>query len=81
MTTRNVELVPSEYRLITDEETFLTHNVDDNPIYVVFADSAPSVGSIKPHPLKPGEGLRRDGLTGDLYGFSQSPVVSIPVTE
>lgn len=81
MTTRNVDLVPNEYRLITDEDAFLTHNTDDNNIYVVFADSTPVMGSIKAHPLKPGEALRRDGLTGDLYGCSQSPLAAIPVTE
>jgi hypothetical protein len=81
MTTRNVDLVPNEYRLITDEDAFLTHNTDDNNIYFVFADSLPVFRSIKPHILKSGEALVRNGLSGNVYGYSYTSTATIPVSE
>ena len=81
MTTRNVDLVPSEYRLITDEDNFLVHNTDQNNIYVVFADSLPVIRSVKAHPLSNNEALVRNGVSGNVYGYSQSPSASITVSE
>jgi hypothetical protein len=81
MTTRNVDLVPSEYRLITDEDNFLVHNTSDSNIYFVFADSLPAFNSIKPHILKSGEALVRSGLSGNVYGYSYSSTAKIPVSE
>jgi hypothetical protein len=81
MTTRNVDLVPSEYRLITDEDNFLVHNASDSNIYFVFADSLPAFRSIKPHPLISGEALVRNGLSGNVYGYSHDSAATIPVSE
>ena len=66
----------------TDNE-FLLQNVseDKTPIMVVWAATLPAA-SAKGHPLYPGEGLTRNGLTGPVYVTSMTErTADVAVTE
>jgi hypothetical protein len=65
--------------LITSADNFLIQNRAPYPVEVCFSVGVPAA-DIAWHILGPNQGLKRDGLTGDVYAKSGS-VVEIALTE
>jgi hypothetical protein len=78
MPTRHVELVKTEYRLITNKQNFIARVVDG--FAVVRTDTAvPAAGAVG-MPLDPSKGLPRQ-FDGNLYGKAVGDTAEIVVLE
>ncbi|MGH1461228.1 MAG: hypothetical protein ACRBB6_04250 [Neptuniibacter sp.] len=82
MTTRNVTLNGSTYTSVTTADAFLFQNTSKLPVQALFSTVTPDA-SLVPHTLNPGDGLTRNGLTGDLYmrSTNKSGDTLVTVTE
>lgn len=80
--TNNKDLTNGAWVLVTSAAEFLVQNQTDDLIYVRFDTSLPTNGTNDAYiELKPKQAIVRNGLTGNLYGYTNRADVSLSVSE
>lgn len=83
MATKTVSLTDTAYTQLdtTTESAVDCQNVSTRPVLVVFATSQPAVSESAYYYLDPGQGVTRDGKTGDMWARALSRTASVTVGE